>query len=136
LTTLFDNPAIVIAPPKKQWSLLPLLVVLFLISYGLMTTLIVEQGQTIQSQRHLIVDLFHDSAALSAIQNKSVRDKQMARAQAHRGAHAPSAQNPSNQVAPQPGSPRRSAKAAKPETQLPPRPAEDLLDQRRILNTI
>ena len=34
--------------PKKKRSLLPLLTVLFLFSYGLMTVLIVEQGSAIQ----------------------------------------------------------------------------------------
>jgi hypothetical protein len=40
-----------IAVPKKKLSLLPLLTVLFAVSYGLMTVLIVEQGSTIQSPR-------------------------------------------------------------------------------------
>ena len=42
------------AVPKKKRSLLPLLTVVFLLSYGLMTMLIVEQGSVIQSQRNLI----------------------------------------------------------------------------------
>ena len=37
--------------------MLPVLTVLFLISYGLMTLLIVEQGTTIQAQRTLIHQL-------------------------------------------------------------------------------
>jgi hypothetical protein len=61
LTTLFGTTTVPIvaainaptAPKKHGW--LPLLVVLFLISYGLMTMLIVEQGRTIESQRALIV---------------------------------------------------------------------------------
>src|SRR6202049_2008679 len=58
LTTLFGNNT---AVSIKKRSLLPLLTVLFLFSYGLMTLLIVEQGTTIQSQRALIRDLFSDS---------------------------------------------------------------------------
>ena len=59
-------PAVKTAAPKKRgW--LPVLTVLFLISYGLMTMLIVEQGQTIESQRALIRELFRDSTELSAI---------------------------------------------------------------------
>ena len=51
----------VIAAPKKKRSLLPLLTVLFLFSYGLMTVLVVEQGSTIQSQRNMIQVLMRDS---------------------------------------------------------------------------
>lgn len=154
MTNLLDNPAIVIAPRKKGWSLLPLLVVLFLLSYGLMTMLIVEQGHTIQSQRRLIIDLFHDSATLSAIQGKIVQDNQKAQAQAKGRAQAPSAQTPSTQIpstqipstqtpqtpssqaAPQNRSKAHAGKTGKPEMQLPAKPASDLMDQRRALRTI
>ena len=64
LTNLSGNQAIAIsssstpeidaAQASKKQSWLPLLTVLFLISYGLMTMLIVEQGRTIESQRSLI----------------------------------------------------------------------------------
>ncbi len=60
LTTLFRTDALPVVPAidapsasrKRGW--LPLLTILFLISYGLMTMLIVEQGRTIESQRALI----------------------------------------------------------------------------------
>jgi len=59
----------------KRRSLLPLLTVLFLISYGLMTMLIVEQGNTIQSQRYLIQQLFNDSVELSSMKGKAAWEK-------------------------------------------------------------
>src|SRR3981081_4600651 len=74
LTSLFGNTAVSI----KKRSLLPLLTVLFLFSYGLMTLLIVEQGTTIQSQRALIHELFSDSMQLSAMKGKAVRDQNAA----------------------------------------------------------
>jgi hypothetical protein len=79
--------------------LLPVLIVLFLLSYGLMTTLIVEQGSTIETQRTLIRDLFHDSSELSAVKNKAVVDKNAADAKHRAQTQAPSAsdQAPSNQ---------------------------------------
>ena len=58
--------------PKPKISMLPILVVLFLISYGLMSVLVVEQGRTIDSQRHLIRDLFNDSVQLSALKTKDL----------------------------------------------------------------
>src|ERR1700747_3372388 len=88
------------APKKHGW--LPLLTVLFLISYGLMTMLIVEQGQTIESQRALIRELFGDSKELSVMKLKAnVEHAQAAQAQSALtqapSSHSPSSQNPSSQ---------------------------------------
>jgi hypothetical protein len=59
-----------ILEPKPKRSLLPVLVVLFIVAYGLMTSLIVEQGSVIESQRHLIKQLFYDSGQLTALKGK------------------------------------------------------------------
>jgi len=132
--------------PKKKRSLLPLLTVLFLMSYGLMTVLIVEQGAAIQAQRNLIKVLMRDSTELWAAKGKAIGDKQMAKMQGQNQAQAPSSQTPSTQgssteapstqAVPQHRSQSRAGKVAKPETQLPPVPASDLVDQRRALRTI
>ena len=61
--------------PKKKRTLLPLLTVLFMASYGLMTLLIVEQGSTIQSQRNLIQVLLGDSRQLWALKGKALSDR-------------------------------------------------------------
>jgi hypothetical protein len=103
LTTAIDNAVPVQAPAadkaaQKSYGWLPLLTVLFLISYGLMTMLIVEQGRTIESQRTLIRDLFHDSTELSAVK----------RAQPEKAAQR-QAQNPSAMTGPD----------AQPSTQAP-----------------
>ena len=132
-------------PKKHGW--LPLLTVLFLISYGLMTMLIVEQGQTIESQRALIRELFRDSTELSAVKMKALQD---ARTQAQSAvtqnpsSQTPSTQTPSTQAqakqAPssQAGSQPRAQIQAKPKSQfqMPSRPASDLEDSRRSLITI
>jgi hypothetical protein len=62
----------------KKHSMLPVLVVLFLLAYGLMTMLIVEQGNTIESQKLLIRELVSDSTQLSAMKGKEARDKSAA----------------------------------------------------------
>jgi len=59
----------------KKHTLLPVLTVLFLISYGLMTMLIVEQGNTIQSQRYLIQQLFTDSVELNSMKGKAAMQR-------------------------------------------------------------
>ncbi len=73
---------------------MPLLTVLFLISYGLMTMLIVEQGRTIDSQRALIRELFRDSTELSAVKQKAAQDSAQA---SSAKTQAPVTQNPSSQ---------------------------------------
>jgi hypothetical protein len=153
LTTLFGNTAVSI----KKRNLLPLLTVLFLFSYGLMTLLIVEQGTTIQSQRALIRELFSDSLQLSEMKGKAVRQK-AADVQKHgqeqarpsqtqaNTAQAGSVQTPSSQAQDQPAptsqaaAPQRAqsnaAKTHKPRMQMPARPDSDLADERRALVTI
>jgi len=127
LTTLFGTNAIPTvsaiaaptAPKKNGW--LPLLTVLFLISYGLMTMLIVEQGQTIESQRALIRELFRDSTELSATKMKAHQDQAQslsAKTQAPQ-AHAPSYQAPMTQ-APMTLAPKIQAPSTQaPSTQAP-----------------
>jgi cytoskeletal protein RodZ len=155
-----------LAQAKKR-SLLPLLVVLFIASYCLMTALIVFQDSTIRSQRSLILTLFSDSQQLWAIKGKAVIDKELA----HLHEKAPSSQekapstqapttrtpmtrtpmtqapsvtapltqaptqSPSTQAVPQHRNQNHVAKA-KPKIQLPPQPAADPGDQRRVLFTI
>ncbi len=69
-----------IAVPVKKHSMLPVLVVLFLLAYGMMAMLIVEQGNTIEAQKLLIRQLFSDSAQLSALKGKAAREKAAAAA--------------------------------------------------------
>lgn len=127
------------AVPKKKRTLIPLLTVVFLLSYGLMTMLIVEQGSVIQSQRNLIKILMTDSAELWTMKGKAVVDQQTARTKAQGHALAPqtpSTQTPSTQAAPQLHAQGHTGRIGKPQPQHPPVPAADLVDQRRTLRTI
>jgi hypothetical protein len=76
--------------PTKKRSLLPLLMVLFVFSYGLMTVLIVEQGSVIQTQGNLIKVLGRDSTELWSARGKAIGDQQSA--QTHSRAQAPTVQ--------------------------------------------
>lgn len=143
LTTLFATiesaqaPVIEASAPAKKHGWLPLLTVLFLISYGLMTMLIVEQGQTIESQRALIRELFRDSTELSAIkqqlhypqtrapQNPAVRIP---------STQAPGKQAPSSQRDPQVRT-QNEAGTQKP-FRMPSRPASDLAERARAVITL
>jgi hypothetical protein len=126
---------------------LPLLTLLFLISYGLMTMLIVEQGQTIESQRTLIRDLFRDSTELSSIKVKIQQERAQspsAKAQAPAigfpSTQAPNIQIPSSQAGPHHGAQNQGAQnqaaKQKPQFRMPSKPASDLVDDVRTLITI
>jgi len=89
--------------PKPKTSLLPVLIVLFLISYGLMALLVVEQGRTIDSQRNLIRSLFDDSTQLTQMKGKAIQKQHaeaqaQAQAKAHSQAQTPSTQIPSSRI--------------------------------------
>ena len=120
--------------------MLPVLVVLFLLSYALMTLLIVEQGSTIDSQRTLIGQLLKDSFELSSLKGKAVREQALSRqAQPKDQAGVPSAQAPSTQT-PSSATPESTSKAKKNPggrsqralPAKPPQPASDMADVRRV----
>ena len=162
MTTLFGtdavpNVAVIQAPaaPKKRgW--LPVLTILFLISYGLMTMLIVEQGQTIESQRALIRELFRDSTELSAVKMKAQQDRTdslSAKTQAPEiqtpsiqaqlnqtpSTQAQTSQAPSSQAGPQHGTKhvtQNQSATQKPDFKMPSKPEADLVDDVRTLTTI
>jgi hypothetical protein len=153
LTTLFGSTAITNASPvdtppaRKKLGWLPLLTVLFCISYGLMTMLIVEQGATIESQRVLIHELFRDSAELSATKMRAQQEKHMAdrlrsqnpsaKSQEQITTEAPSTQIPSNQVQSSQIPSSQQHRMQRPQQfQMPSRPASDQRDDPRALITI
>ena len=169
LTTIFGNfesieikavPTTPTANPtaKKSRGWLPLLTILFMISYGLMTMLIVEQGQTIESQRALIRELFRDSTELSSVKMKAQQERSQSLSQYQTpqipSTQTPSVQNPSTQTqsnqAPSAHAPVKQAPSSQaevqhrtqsrslaiPQFQMPSKPASDLVDHRRALVTI
>jgi hypothetical protein len=129
-----------VAPKKHSW--LPVLIVLFLISYGLMTMLIVEQGETILSQRALIRDLFRDSKELSAVKINTLKERPLAPSTKAQNpstqipsTQAPRIQAPSSQAGPQHGAQNEASKQKR-QFRLPSKPAADLVDDCRTLITI
>jgi len=107
--------------------MLPLLTVLFLISYGLMVLLVVEQNRTIASQHWLITELMSDSKELMSLKGKLLNEKR------NRESHAgtPQAQAPSTQAAP---SHKNNTRRLAPER--PPRLTSDAPDARRRASLI
>jgi len=124
--------------------MLPVLVVLFLVSYGLMTLLIVEQGTTIQAQRSLIQQLLGDSTELSKLKVQAKQAEKAAQVQAEaeqaqtQAQPDPEVQAPSTQAAPAEKTrvANKGGKVQRPEPERPPMPASDIADVRRSLKSI
>lgn len=120
---------------------LPLLVILFIVSYGILTMLVFEQGKTIESQRSLIREMLKDSTQLATLKGKLARDD------SKRSHDKASAQAPAEHKDADSGNPAAGAKGADKETkrpgksahstkEAPRRPAADLEDVRRCTRAI
>ena len=126
-----DNVAI-----KPRRTLLPVLTVLFVVSYGLLTMLVVEQGKTIDSQKGLIQVLFNDSVQLSNLKGMAIQKKQ-AEARAKKAPAMPQSPQLQSPVTPQAETKSHGTrKLRKPLPQKPPRDASDESDERRALVSI
>jgi hypothetical protein len=123
--------------------LLPLLIILFLFSYGILTLLVVEQGHTIEAQRSLLREMLKDSTQLAGLKEKLAHevgvgphDKREAQAE-KRDAVAGTSPN----LAPKaPDAPSKDAKrprkSARIKKESPEKPAADLQDVRRSTRVI
>jgi hypothetical protein len=117
--------------------MLPILVVLFIFSYALLTMLVFEQGQTIESQRGLIREMLKDSTQLAALKGKLARDENQ------RSREKGSSPGTQKNSAPASDTPRRTdkdarhpGKSAHSMKEAPGKPASDLEDVRRSTRVI
>ncbi len=117
--------------PKSKLSMLPILTFLFLLSYGLMVLLVVEQNRTITSQRWVITELMSDSKELNSLKHNLVQQRNSEKQAAPKN----QSQTPSSQAAPR-GNKNNSERVRRNSPERPPRPASDNLDVRRTLNAI
>jgi hypothetical protein len=117
---------------------LPLLVILFVVSYGILTMLVFEQGQTIESQRGLIREMLKDSTQLAALKDKLARDDSK-RLHDKASVQADHKDADSNAPAGAKGSgkeTKRPSKSAHSMKEVPEKPAADLEDVRRSTQVI
>jgi hypothetical protein len=135
LTILFQDSNQV--PREKPVSLLPLLTILFILSYAMLTYLVIQQASTIDSQRVLIRQLLGDSLELSAMKGKAAQPLPPGQSQ------VPAQIEPQPQAQPQPpvkSTQPKSGAAAKAQRgmnrhPLPERPSKNtgvVLDARRV----
>jgi len=145
LTVIYNYSAESVAPrTTRPAAILPLLVILFIVSYGILTMLVFEQGRTIESQRSLIHEMLRDSTQLATLKGKLARDdgkrfQDKASVQAdHKDADSgnPAAGIKGSDAKGLDKEAKRPGKSARSMKQIPGKPAADLEDVRRSTRVI
>ncbi len=139
LTVIYSAECVAARTTRRPAAILPLLVILFVVSYGILTMLVFEQGQTIESQRSLIREMLKDSTQLASLKGKLARDDgkrlhdktsvQADQKNADSGAPATGAKGPDKET-------KRPSKSARSTKEVPGKPAADLEDVRRSTRVI
>ncbi len=139
LTVIYSAECVAARTTRRPASVLPLLVILFVVSYGILTMLVFEQGQTIESQRSLIHEMLKDSTQLASLKGKLTRDDgkrlhdkasmQADQKNADSGAPATGAKGSDKET-------KRPSKSARSTKEVPGKPAADLEDVRRSTRVI
>lgn len=146
LTVIYNYGTENVAPrtTKRPAAILPLLVILFIVSYGILAMLVFEQGQTIESQRGLIHEMLKDSTQLAALKGKLARDdgkrlQDKASVQAEQkdaGSSNPAAGAKGSDAKGLDKETKRPGKSAHSTKEVPGKPAADLDDVRRSTRVI
>jgi hypothetical protein len=138
LTIVYSAECVASQTKPRPATLLPLLVILFIVSYGILALLVFEQGRTIESQRTLIRGMLQDSTQLASLKGKLARDestrsndKGAAKAEhkdadsGNRSTGNPAAGNPSAGAKGSDKQTKRPGKSARPTKEAPGKPASD-----------
>jgi len=138
-----------VVPPNTSKSnssghsrMFPVLVFLLMACYGIMTLVLVEQGNVIQSQRNLISQLMQDSSQLSAMKSQEQTQKTMEKKQSEAlGKHkAGPADSVPKQAAPSVNERRneqgQKLMGRKSRMEKEPMQADDKVDRRRFPSQI
>ena len=127
-------------PQKKTTGvMLPMLLILFLFSYGILTFLVIEQGRTIDAQRGLLREMLKDSTQLAALKSKMAHDVSAPaqEAQAAETDRKAAACGGTSTAPKAPGKDsKHSTKSARKTKEVPQAPAADLQDVRRSTRVI
>ena len=146
MTVIYNSGTECVAPQttKRPAAILPLLVILFIVSYGILTMLVFEQGQTIESQRGLIHEMLKDSTQLATLKGKQARDdgkrlEDKASVQAEQkdaGSSNPATGAKGSDAKGLDKGTKRPGKSAHSMKEVPGKPAADLEDVRRSTRVI
>ena len=138
LTVIYSTECLAPNPrsTKRPVAILPFLVILFIVSYGILTLLVFEQGKTIESQRVLIREMLKDSTQLAALKDKIARDDSK---RVHGKASAPTDRKGTDSSAPGAKESDKETKTGKSTHRMkeaPGKPPADLEDVRRSTRVI
>jgi hypothetical protein len=140
LTVVYSTECKAVQKSSRPTVLLPILVVLFVFSYTILTMLVFEQGQTIESQRGLIREMLKDSTQLAALKDKLAHDESLLMQQKmSAGAQSPVPNQQKDPAGASKGSSKdakRAGKSTHSTNDVPGRPASDLEDVRRSTDMI
>ncbi|MGD0414900.1 MAG: hypothetical protein ABSA80_06065 [Terriglobales bacterium] len=139
MSVVYSTESVAPRNTTRPAAMLPLLVILFIVSYGILTMLVFEQGQTIESQRSLIREMLKDSTQLAALKDKLARDESK-RVQDQGAAQADhkdaDSGNPAAGVKGSDKGTKRPGKSEHSMKEVPGKPAGDLQDVRRSTGVI
>ena len=140
LTVVYSAECKALQKANRPAAMLPILVVLFIFSYAILTLLVFEQGQTIEAQRSLLREMLKDSTQLAALKGKLARDGNQHSQGSAATASGPSAstqQRNNSATSKDSGKQaRRPGKSARSLKEAPGRPPSDLEDARRSTRVI
>jgi hypothetical protein len=124
---------------RRPAAMLPMLVILFIVSYGILALLVFKQNETIESQRSLIREVLKDSTQLAAMKGKPAGENsapingkasaQTGQKGAKPGNSAAETKKPGKETKP-------TGKSTRNMRQIPGKPAADLEDVRRSTQVI
>ncbi len=136
MTVVYSAECKAIQKTSRSSGMLPLLVVLFVFSYAILTLLVVEQGRTIESQRFLIREMVKDSSQLAELKGKIAREENLkAHQKAPDGAgRAADQKDPAGKTSGKDG--KGTGKSGNLPKEVPGRPDSDLQDMRRATRNI
>ncbi len=132
LTIAYSAECKAIQKANRSTGMFPVLVVLFVFSYAILTTLVIEQGRTIETQRALIREMLQDSNQLAMLKGKMAQDKARKTLSKAEGDSATEQQKPSGPTA----NGKPAGKHSESMKDIPQRPESDLQDVRRMTHVI
>lgn len=139
LSVIYSAECVAPRTTSRPTAILPLLVILFVVSYGILAMLVFEQGQTIESQRSLIHEMLKDSNQLATLKGKMARDdgKGSHDKASVQGDHKDAVSgNPAAGAKGSDKDAKTPGKSAHSTKQVPGKPAADLEDVRRSTRVI
>jgi hypothetical protein len=135
LSIVYSAECKAIQKANRSTGMLPLLVVLFVFSYAILTALVFEQGKTIESQRGLIKEMLKDSTQLAELKGKIAREESLREQQRSLPGHSQQGPaEPDPKASSKDG--KQTGRSAHSTRQAPRAPASDLEDVRRSTDVI